>query len=217
VKGHRDKKRLAGEIVKSRTCHNLANTRSIPRYFTSRLVHQMTRPGSGTTMRLLIVRHAIAEDRRTFARTGKKDALRPLTRYGRVQMRQAARGLRRILPSIDLVGTSPLRRTVQTAEILAAAYDDPPLVSVPALDHAPDPLGFIHWLQGHRRERVIAAVGHEMHLVSLMSELLSGRHGQFVLLKKGSASLLQFEGPVRPGRAKLVWSLSPAHLRALGK
>ena len=102
-------------------------------------------------MRLLIVRHAIAEDRETFARTGKKDALRPLTRYGRVQMRQAAKGLRRILPSIDLVGTSPLRRTVQTAEILAAAYDDPPLVRVPSLDHAPDPLGFIHWLQGHRR------------------------------------------------------------------
>ena len=168
-------------------------------------------------MRLLIVRHAIAEDRETFARTGKKDALRPLTRYGRVQMRQAARGLRRILPSIDLVGTSPLRRTVQTAEILAAAYDDPPLVRVPSLDHAPDPLGFIHWLQGHRREDVVAAVGHEMHLVSLMSELLSGRRGQFVLLKKGSASLLQFEGSVRPGRAKLVWSLSPAHLRALGK
>jgi phosphohistidine phosphatase len=167
-------------------------------------------------MRLLVVRHAIAEDRKTFARTGKKDVLRPLTRYGRTQMRLGARGLCRILPSIDVVGTSPLTRTVQTAEILAEAYDDPPLVSVPALDHSPDPIEFVHWLQRHRREEVVAAVGHEMHLVSLISVLLSGRRGQFVLLKKGGACLLLFEGTVRPGRAKLIWSLSPAHLRALG-
>ena len=171
----------------------------------------------GTVMRLLIVRHAIAEDRKTFARTGKRDALRPLTGYGRIQMRQASRGLRRILPSIDVVGTSPLTRTMQTARILAAAYDHPRLVSVPALDHAPNPLTFVRWLQGHRREEVVAAVGHEMHLVSLTSVLLSGKRGQFVLLKKGGACLLLFDGAVQPGRAKLVWALSPAHLRALGK
>lgn len=168
-------------------------------------------------MRLLIVRHAIAENRKVFARTGKKDALRPLTGYGRVQMRQASKGLRRILPSIDVVGTSPLKRTVQTAEILAAAYDRPRLVSVPALDHSPDPITFIRWLQTHRREEVVAAVGHEMHLVSLMSTLLSGKRGRFVLLEKGGACLLLFEGALRPGQAKLVWSLSPAHLRALGR
>jgi phosphohistidine phosphatase len=168
-------------------------------------------------MRLLIVRHAIAVNRKAFATTGKKDALRPLTGYGRAQMRQASRGLRRILPSIDVVGTSPLRRTVQTAKILAAAYDHPQLVSVPALDHAPDPVSFIDWLERHRREEVVAAVGHEMHLVSLMSELLSGRRSRFVLLEKAGACLLHFEGAVRPGRAQLVWSLLPAHLRALGK
>jgi phosphohistidine phosphatase len=168
-------------------------------------------------VRLLIVRHAIAENRKAFARTGKKDALRPLTSHGRVQMRQVSKGLRRILPSIDLVGTSPLKRTVQTAEILAAAYDHPRLVSVPALDHSPDPLTFIHWLQTHRREDVVVAVGHEMHLISLMSTLLSGKRGRFVLLEKGGACLLLFEGALRPGGAKLVWSLSPAHLRALGK
>ena len=168
-------------------------------------------------MRLLIVRHAIAENRKAFARTGKKDALRPLTGYGRVQMRQASKGLRRILPSIDIVGTSPLKRTVQTAEILAAAYDHPRLVNVAALDHSPDPLAFVRWLRAHRREEVVAAVGHEMHLVSLMSTLLTGRRGRFVLLEKGGACLLLFEGALRPGRAKLVWSLSPAHLRALGK
>jgi phosphohistidine phosphatase len=168
-------------------------------------------------VRLLIVRHAIAENRKAFARTGRKDALRPLTGYGRVQMRQVSKGLRRILPSIDVVGTSPLKRTVQTAEILAAAYDHPRLVSVPALDHSPDPLAFIRWLQTQRREEVVAAVGHEMHLVSLMSTLLTGRRGRFVLLEKGGACLLLFEGALRPGRAKLVWSLLPAHLRALGR
>jgi phosphohistidine phosphatase SixA len=132
-------------------------------------------------------------------------------------MRDASKGLRRILPSIDVVGTSPLKRTLQTAEILAAAYDHPRLVSVPALDHAPDPSSFIDWLRTQRRREVVAAVGHEMHLVTLVSTLLIGKRSRFVLLEKGGACLLLFEGALRPGRAKLVWSLAPAHLRALGR
>jgi phosphohistidine phosphatase len=45
-------------------------------------------------MKLLIVRHAIAEEREDFARTGKDDRLRPLTDDGRKRMKQGARGLR---------------------------------------------------------------------------------------------------------------------------
>ena len=74
-------------------------------------------------MRLLIVRHAIAEDRVAFAATGKDDDERPLTEEGRSRMEQGARGLRQLVPALDLVATSPLVRAVQTAEILAGAYE----------------------------------------------------------------------------------------------
>ena len=42
-------------------------------------------------MRLLVIRHAPAEDRDEFAKTGKDDSERPLTDDGKAQMRRAAR------------------------------------------------------------------------------------------------------------------------------
>src|SRR5262245_49797749 len=59
-------------------------------------------------MHLLVVRHAIAEDKDVFARTGRSDDLRPLTDDGRAKMRRAADGLRSVAPEVDLVATSPL-------------------------------------------------------------------------------------------------------------
>ena len=48
-------------------------------------------------MRLLVVRHAIAEDREAFARSHKDDADRPLTSEGRRKMERAALGLKELL------------------------------------------------------------------------------------------------------------------------
>ena len=56
-----------------------------------------------------------------FSRTGKPDALRPLTRAGRKKMRRAARGLARLVPHLDALATSPLTRAVETGEIVARA------------------------------------------------------------------------------------------------
>ena len=58
-------------------------------------------------MKLLLIRHAIAEEREDFARTGKDDRLRPLTDEGRKKMKQAARGLRKIAPGHRPAGDQP--------------------------------------------------------------------------------------------------------------
>src|SRR5260370_27632219 len=73
-------------------------------------------------MKLLIIRHAIAEDREDFARTGKDDSLRPITDEGKKKMKQGARGLRTLVPEIDLLATSPLTRAAQTAAVLDSVY-----------------------------------------------------------------------------------------------
>ncbi|MGH7674557.1 MAG: SixA phosphatase family protein, partial [Gemmatimonadales bacterium] len=73
-------------------------------------------------MQLLIVRHAIAQDRDEHATSGQDDSLRSLTREGRVKMRQAAKGLHRLVKTLDVLATSPLARAAQTAEILGAEY-----------------------------------------------------------------------------------------------
>jgi phosphohistidine phosphatase len=71
-------------------------------------------------MKLLIIRHAVAEERDAWANTGKSDDERPLTTEGRGKMARNARGLREGVPSVDLVATSPLVRARQTAEIVAS-------------------------------------------------------------------------------------------------
>src|SRR3989442_2786257 len=83
-------------------------------------------------MRLLVVRHAIAEDREAFARSHKDDSTRPLTPDGRRKMERAALGLKELVPELDVLAASPYKRAIETAEIIAAAYGGVSLVPGPA-------------------------------------------------------------------------------------
>src|SRR5438132_9514085 len=84
-------------------------------------------------MRLLVVRHAIAEDREAFARSHKDDAARPLTPDGRRKMARAAEGLKQLVPELDLLAASPYKRALETAEIIAHAYGQQRVERVPEL------------------------------------------------------------------------------------
>ena len=55
-------------------------------------------------MHLLIVRHAVAQDRDEFAASGQDDSERPLIKDGRKKMRLAARGLAAVAPAVDEQG-----------------------------------------------------------------------------------------------------------------
>jgi len=167
-------------------------------------------------MQLLLVRHAIAEDREAFARTGLSDFHRPLTTRGRARMARGAAGLRSLVPRLDVLATSPLVRAVETAEIVARAYDDMPVETVEPLGNG-DVHGFVEWLEGKARTAVIAAVGHEPYVSAWAAWFLTGSRGGFSVVKKGSALLLELGDEVRPGGAGLLWLLTPAQLRALGR
>src|SRR5689334_22700913 len=125
-------------------------------------------------MRLLLIRHAIAEDRASFAATGQPDDLRPLTDRGRKRMRKAARGLARLVAEVDVIATSPLARAIETTEIVARRIRarDVDMLDELRPEAAPEALGA--WLLGHRRDGLVACVGHEPHLSSLAAWLLAG-------------------------------------------
>src|SRR5687768_9494137 len=135
---------------------------------------------------LLVVRHAIAEEREEFARTGQEDSLRPLTAEGRKKMRRGADGLRTVVPAIDVLATSPLVRAVQTAEIVAEAYGGLEMVTVQELSPDSELPAFLRWLGTQASGRMVAIVGHEPHLSGLTSWLLTGRNRSFISLKKGA-------------------------------
>jgi phosphohistidine phosphatase len=166
-------------------------------------------------MNLLIVRHAIAQDPADYAREHPDDAGRPLTPEGMKKMKRAARGLRSLVPDLDLLATSPLTRARETADILAAVYR--PITPVIAPILAPgQPVGDLgRWLEGARRHDSIAIVGHEPGLSRAASWLLAGGERSFLELKKGAACLLAIPDAVGAGCATLLWALTPAQLRDL--
>jgi phosphohistidine phosphatase len=166
-------------------------------------------------MRLLVVRHAIAEDRATFARSQKDDADRPLTPEGRRKMARGALGLKRIVPELDILATSPYRRALDTAEIIAEAYGGLGVERVPDLAPGGGQDRVVGWLAGRRARGVVAIVGHEPDLSRLVCALLVRANGPFLELRKGAACLLEFPGAVATGAATLDWFLGPKHLRRL--
>ncbi len=165
-------------------------------------------------MQLLLIRHAIAEEEEDFARTGKDDRLRPLTDEGRKKMKQAARGLKGLVPEIDLLATSPLTRAAQTGAILDSVYGGLKEVEIQELSPETTPEDFLLWLRKQKKD-VVAAVGHEPSISLILSWLLTGNERRIFAFRKGGACLLEFPDEPAAGTATLVWALTPAQLRGL--
>jgi phosphohistidine phosphatase len=161
-----------------------------------------------------MIRHAIAEEREDFARTGKDDDLRPLTDEGRKKMKQGARGLRKLVPEIGLLATSPLARAAQTAAIVDSVYDGLDEVEIDELKPEAAPEDFLRWLR-QQKAGTVAVVGHEPSISLLLSWLLTGTEKRIFSFRKGGACLLEFPGEVGAGTATLLWALTPGQLREL--
>jgi phosphohistidine phosphatase len=166
-------------------------------------------------VKILVIRHGPAGDREEWEKTGKDDSLRPLTPKGKKEVRKAAAGLVQLVPSLDLIATSPWTRAAQTAEIVNKEYG----VAVEEVEeltseHRPEELS--PWLQQQRDREIVGVVGHEPHLGLLIGYLLTGKSVSFVDLKKGGASLIEMGQPSRPGTGCLEWLLSDRELRQLG-
>ncbi len=170
-------------------------------------------------MELLVVRHAIAEDRERYARSGgAPDSNRPLTPRGRQRMRSAARGLTRIMDGIDLLITSPYSRARETADILARAFTprspEPMLSDLLVPDAEEDAL--YQWLIREHPIRRIALVGHEPHVSRFVTWLLTGRTTDSIFrFKKGAIASLDIDPGLPAGYAVLRWYLTPRQLRSL--
>lgn len=166
--------------------------------------------------RLLIVRHAIAQDRGEARRRQLDDANRPLTDKGRKRMIKGAAGIRRAAGPLELILSSPLRRARQTAKILRREYPETPLTLIDHLSPGQDIHVLIAALANAASHGPIAVVGHEPDLGQLVSTLLYGDTQATIRLGKGGAALLEFPGRIGSGEGTLLWLLTPAQLRTLG-
>jgi phosphohistidine phosphatase len=157
-----------------------------------------------------LVRHGIAEER---GPGWPDDTLRPLTERGRRRFSRAAAGFTRLEGVPDRILTSPLVRAQQTAELLSHAADAAPVETVDALSPGQRPAAILAKLRRLRVDRV-ALVGHEPDLGDLAAQLLGASRP--LPFKKGGICRIDVEWQ---GEAEgtLVWFLSPAVLRRLGR
>ncbi len=163
-------------------------------------------------MELVIIRHAIAEEREDFKKKGLEDQFRPLTLKGRKKMQKVAFQLKDHVKSFDVIVTSPFTRARQTAEILSQIYFDVPVVEAAELVPQSPPAAFLKWLrvQG-RNHRRICIVGHEPHLSTFASYMLTGKAESFLDLKKSGVIILELESfsGAEAGLAQLLLMAPP--------
>ena len=170
-------------------------------------------------MRLLLIRHAIAEDRARFAKSGHADDLRPLTVEGRKKMRKIAEGIARLVPKLDLVATSTLVRAVETGQMVARAYESTGEKSkvkvVEAAELAPGGATgkLLAWVTRQKAVQTVALVGHEPELSTLAGVMLTGDERSLLVLRKGGACLIETDAGATGKGGKLCWLLTPRQLR----
>jgi phosphohistidine phosphatase len=167
-------------------------------------------------MNLYIIRHGIAED--LGASNNHDDSQRALTDAGRKKMYSIAEGLRAFSVELDLVLSSPYKRTRETAEIVTEVFKmKNKLFYTENLIPPGELLQLIDEVNEKYSVDNLAIVGHEPALSSLVSLLLSGQPSLSITMKKGGVCCLSMEKLLFEGGATLEWLLTPAQLVSLGE
>jgi phosphohistidine phosphatase len=162
-------------------------------------------------VQLYLIRHGVAEER---GDAWPDDTQRPLSEVGTTRMRKAARGLARLGVTVDVVLTSPLVRTRQTADLVASAFDrTPPVILADSL--APDGTfaDVVADLRKQSRKKRIALVGHEPNIGELAARLAGSRRS--FEFRKGAVCRIDVDAVPPGGPGALRWFLTSAMLRAV--
>lgn len=160
---------------------------------------------------LYLIRHGVAEER---GEAWPDDSKRPLTQDGMSKLRKAARALGRLGVVLDVVVTSPLVRTRQTAEIITGGLDPHPhIVTAESLAPGGTVAAVLSDLEKHAKRSRIGLVGHEPGIGELAARLIGSRHP--IPFKKGAVCRIDVEGLPPAGPGDLRWFLTPKILRAI--
>ena len=149
-------------------------------------------------MLLCFFRHGKAE------KTGDKpDFERELTPEGRLDVRLVAK----LLPfKPTRIFTSPLKRAVQTASIIAELYG----VKYEVFQELKPETARLSSILRLSLADGTVLVGHAPSIEEIISELIGGGH---IKLKAGSAAVLEFDENVEAGSGRLVLLITPETAR----
>ena len=148
-------------------------------------------------MQLYFLRHGEAD----WPGWTKPDDERPLTDFGKKEVRQVAKFLNRLKVKPDVIVSSPLPRALQTAEVAAEQ-----LKTKLRQDEALEP-GFgiseLSTVLNRHRSKILMLVGHEPDFSSVISALTGG----FIKMSKAGVALVDIDPETEKGR--LLWLFPP--------
>ncbi|MEM7435202.1 MAG: histidine phosphatase family protein [Myxococcota bacterium] len=157
-------------------------------------------------MRVVLMRHGEAVD----ARLARSDERRWLTDGGRRQVTAVGNTLVELGLSFSCVYTSPLVRSVQTAEILAATqpdFDGPVEVHVPLSSDEGTVAQALAPLDHAGEHAVVVLVSHMPKVEVLGGQLC--QMDRFASFRTGAACLIDLD----EGRGQFQWMLDPETLK----
>lgn len=166
---------------------------------------------------IYLMRHGIAADRDPGG--SSDDAKRPLTLEGKLKLRGIAKGLKRLGAEWDWVLTSPLKRAIETADVVTEELgtDAPRDLCEALIPGDGSAQKIFSFLAQHSERSRVLLVGHEPSLSELASELLGAKHDARLAFKKGGCCLIAYdELPSAKAPGLLEWWLTPRLLRKLG-
>jgi phosphohistidine phosphatase len=166
-------------------------------------------------MKLYLLRHAIAAERDPDEYPD--DRQRPLTALGQGKMIKIAGALNDMGLRLDLILSSPLLRSRQTAEITRHALHmkKERLILTEALAPAGDPKELVAEIREKYMVARLMLVGHEPDLSNLISLLLSGDASLSITMKKAGLCCLSVEELVAGRCAVLEWLINPGQRNSL--
>ena len=138
-------------------------------------------------MNIYLIRHGDAEK----AAIGKKDFDRELTSSGIIKIKNAAGNWGNLIPSFDYIISSPLKRALQTAQILGEVFNYNREIIIDKKlapgSRTEDLVEIANALDGEE----IAFVGHQPDFGEHVSNLISSE-GAYVEFKKGAIAKISF-------------------------
>lgn len=155
-------------------------------------------------MELFLVRHGIAEEPEVAAANGRSDSERRLTSEGREKASKIARAFRERISKIDVMFHSPYLRAAETAEIFAKEFPKARVESADGLtphDSAKSALPIVNRIGV---DECVMLFGHEPHLSSLASLLLTGKSEPIMEFRKCGIAAIEFDSSIHHGRLQFL-------------
>jgi phosphohistidine phosphatase len=155
-------------------------------------------------MNLYLIRHSIAEN----ISFDKKDFDRELTEEGKFVIKKSSEAWKNYVGNVEVILTSPLKRAIQTAEIISSNLQEiPNLIKDNNLGTGSRTADLIDILNSLEYKNVVV-VGHQPDLSQHLNNFCGT--GSFNLaFPPASLAKIEFDNSIKYGRGRLIYFIPP--------